>query len=73
MVIAGFACDGGFGSPDTEDSGGIAFPEPPKLGGSPKIMTRVSGNGCDNLVPGRYDPGSCVEILCGCPACFCGL
>lgn len=29
---SGFACDGGFRSLDSEDSGGTAFPEPIKLG-----------------------------------------
>ena len=72
MVIAGFPCDSGFRSPDTEDSGGIAFPETSQAGGGPEIMARVSGGGCDNLVSGRCDPSPEVEMPCGCPACFCG-
>lgn len=74
MVTAGFAYDGGFGSPDSEDSGGTAFPEPPKLGAALRSWPEcLAVDGCDNLVPGRFDPGSCVEILCGYPACFCSL
>lgn len=64
MVIAGFACDGGFGSPDTEDSGGTEFPEPPKSGVTLRSWPECLTVGVITLsLEGTVQ----VEILCGMP------